>query len=210
MDTHAPATATATYDLMLLLDVAAEEKVRAGVLKEVQGSISSSGELLRHDRWGTRELAYPIDHKQQAEYHLLQFRPATTSLLDSLDRSLRITDGVIRFRIVKLKPGTPEPPPPPPASQPAETAAAQRPTAVPAAEERAGEDAAAAETAPAAETDQAPSSEPPTAEAQAPEAEAAEDSEPAAADTAGDEPAASNDPSAAGGSDAADGSAASE
>ena len=160
MASNASATATATYDLMLLLDVAAEEKVRAGVLKEVQGSISGDGELLRHDRWGTRELAYPIDHKRQAEYHLLQFRPGSTTLLESLDRSLRITDGVIRFRIVKLKPGTPEPPPPPPTGHTAEPA---------------GDEPAAAK-APSAEapTAEAPPAETPPAEAAAEPATATE------------------------------------
>ena len=31
-------------------------------------------------------------------------------LLDQLDHSLKITDGVLRFRITKLRPGTPPPP----------------------------------------------------------------------------------------------------
>jgi hypothetical protein len=65
---------------------------------------------LRHDRWGVRELAYPIKHHTSAEYHLLQFRPAGRELLQELERSLRIAEGVLRFRIVKLAPGTPEPP----------------------------------------------------------------------------------------------------
>jgi small subunit ribosomal protein S6 len=31
-------------------------------------------------------------------------------LLANLQRTLRITDGVVRFRIIKLEPGTPAPP----------------------------------------------------------------------------------------------------
>jgi small subunit ribosomal protein S6 len=104
------ATARSTYDLVLLLDTEADQGARAGVLKEVMQSISSDGELLRHDRWGNRELAYPIKHRHQAEYHLLQFQPSKAELLHGLDRSLSIADEVLRFRIVKLKPGTPEPP----------------------------------------------------------------------------------------------------
>jgi small subunit ribosomal protein S6 len=99
-----------TYDLVLLLDTEAEQGARAGVIKDVKESISSSGELVRHDEWGKRELAYPIQHREQAEYHLLQFHPSGTGILSSLDRSLRIADEVLRFRIVKLRPGTPEPP----------------------------------------------------------------------------------------------------
>jgi small subunit ribosomal protein S6 len=104
------ASAPLTYDLVLLLDTEVEQGARAGVLKDVKQSISSSGELVRHDEWGNRELAYPIRHREQAEYHLLQFHPANPELLRGLDRSLRIADEVLRFRIVKLKPGTPDPP----------------------------------------------------------------------------------------------------
>ena len=31
-------------------------------------------------------------------------------MLEALDHTLKITDGVNRFRVIKLRPGTPEPP----------------------------------------------------------------------------------------------------
>jgi small subunit ribosomal protein S6 len=99
-----------TYDLVLLLDPQAEEPVRAKIVADTREAISAKGELLRNDEWGERALAYPIDHKATAEYHLLQFRVTTGELIDELNRTLRITDGVIRFRINKLKPGTPAAP----------------------------------------------------------------------------------------------------
>ena len=37
---------------------------------------------------------------------------ATTTLLERLNQRLRITDAVLRFRIIKVKPGQPTPPPP--------------------------------------------------------------------------------------------------
>ena len=54
-------------------------------------------------------MAYEIRHKAEAEYHLIQFH-GPRELLERLDRTLRITDGVIRYRIIKLDPGTPDPP----------------------------------------------------------------------------------------------------
>jgi small subunit ribosomal protein S6 len=65
---------------------------------------------VRQDDWGERPLAYPIERKASAEYHLLQFHAGTHELLAGLNRSLRITDGVMRFRIIKLKPGVPDAP----------------------------------------------------------------------------------------------------
>jgi small subunit ribosomal protein S6 len=99
-----------TYDLVLLLDIQAEDDVRAKILTDVRAAIEAQGELLRSDDWGERALSYPIEKKANAEYHLLQFHAGTTELLDSLDRTLRITDGVLRFRIIKLAPGVPDAP----------------------------------------------------------------------------------------------------
>src|SRR5271167_2257567 len=99
-----------TYDLVLLLDPEAEEATRAKIVADARAAIEAQGELVRDDDWGSRALTYPIDRRAGAEYHLLQFHAATPELLSSLNRSLRIIDGVLRFRIIKLKPGVPDPP----------------------------------------------------------------------------------------------------
>lgn len=98
-----------TYDLVILLDPQAEESTRLKIVADARKAIESEGEFLRHDEWGNRTMTYPIDHKTQAEYHLLQFH-ATPELLSTLNRTLRIVDEVIRFRIIKLAPGTPDAP----------------------------------------------------------------------------------------------------
>lgn len=99
-----------TYDLVVLLDPQAEDDVRAKLVADARAAIEAQGELLRHDDWGTRTLAYPIDRKTVAEYHLLQFHAGKPELLGSLDRSLRLADDILRFRIVKLAPGVPDAP----------------------------------------------------------------------------------------------------
>jgi small subunit ribosomal protein S6 len=99
-----------TYDLVILLDPQAEESTRAKIVADARKAIESQGEFLRHDEWGNRALSYPIDRKTHAEYHLLQFHAGSPELLSGLDRTLRITDGVLRFRIVKLAPGVPDAP----------------------------------------------------------------------------------------------------
>lgn len=117
------------YDLMLMLDPAAPDDQRKQILDNVEKSISSAGEVVGTHDWGTRTMAYEIRHKAEAEYHLLQFHGPATLLAD-LQRTLRITDGVTRFRIVKLAPGTPPPPSPPRAEAPAEASApAEAPSA---------------------------------------------------------------------------------
>jgi small subunit ribosomal protein S6 len=120
------------YDLVLLLDSDAPGERRREILGNVESMVSSQGEIQRNDDWGVRTLAYEIDHRTEAEYHLLQFT-GPAELLEGLQRNLKVTDGVIRHRIVRVRPGTP-PPPPPRAERPPAAAEAAPPAAEPAAE----------------------------------------------------------------------------
>ena len=79
-----------------------------------------------------------INHQGEADYHLLQFT-GPPALLESLSHTLRIADEVLRFRIIKVVPGTPEAPDsappilagsPAPARQAPATPRAKRPNAV--------------------------------------------------------------------------------
>ena len=101
------------YDLVLLLDSEASDEQRTKVLNDVERIITGDGEIVSDQDWGLRALAYEIRHKPAAQYHLLQFH-APREALEQLDRLLHIADGVVRYRIIKLKPGTP----PPPSAQP--------------------------------------------------------------------------------------------
>jgi small subunit ribosomal protein S6 len=100
------------YDLMILIDPAAPEDRQSAVVGEVEQMISSGGGVVAGEYdWGTRRLAYEIDHRVEADYRLWQLE-AGPELLERLQTRLRIMDGVLRFRIIKLKPGSPPPPPP--------------------------------------------------------------------------------------------------
>ncbi len=157
-----------TYDLVLLLDPQAEEDVRAKIVADTRTSISTQGELLRHDEWGERALTYPIERRATARYHLMQFHAGSTELLSGLDRTLRLIDEVLRFRIIKLAPGVGAPPEMSPAAPPSRTEASAEPSA-PATEtasaETTPEPATVVETAPEAEAaPQSPADSEPSAE----------------------------------------------
>jgi small subunit ribosomal protein S6 len=107
------------YDLVLLLSVETDEDVRAKIVTDVEAAITSGGgSIERNDVWGRRTMTFEIDHQKEAEYRLLQFT-GPTSLLESLNHSLSIADGVLRFRIIKVIPGTPPAPDPKSLSAPA-------------------------------------------------------------------------------------------
>jgi len=80
---------------------------------DIATSAGADGSIERKDDWGLRPLAYRIDHQPDADYHLLQFK-APPTLIETLSHDLRITDGVVRFRVIKNLPGTPAAPDSPP------------------------------------------------------------------------------------------------
>ena len=166
---------TGFYDLVLLIDPNAPEERRTAAVSEAESLLSSSGEIVESQDWGQKRMAYEIDHRPEAEYRLYQFN-GDNALLDRLNQRLRINDAVLRFRIIKAKPGQPLPPTPEQQSprrrddrEPPDTRVA------------APAEAAPTETGP---TEAAPAPEPPPAAAADEEAPAADAPADAAADDA--------------------------
>lgn len=102
---------------MLLLDPQADEDRRQEIVRNVQTMIESGGSLVGAHDWGARRMAYEIDHRPDAAYHLFQFEGGN-ELLKRLDHSLKIADGVLRFRTIRLRPGIPTPAAPRPDRRP--------------------------------------------------------------------------------------------
>ena len=94
------------YDLILLLDPSAEEERRSNILASLEQVIERQGTIVSRHDWGLRPTAYEVRKRSDADYHLLQFQ-GPADLLQQLDHALKITDGVNRFRIIKLRKGTP-------------------------------------------------------------------------------------------------------
>ena len=62
------------------------------------------GTWVGQESWGRRKLAYEIDKKTEAHYHLLHF-DCEPDTLDELTRVLRITDGAMRHMAVRRSTG---------------------------------------------------------------------------------------------------------
>lgn len=150
-----------------MLDPGQDASGRDAVANEAKGQIEAAGTLKHENKWGLRKLAYEINRCNEADYRWFRFE-APPTLLEQLDHSLKIADGVLRFRIFKVDATTPVVVPPP-TSAPGPGASRERPeeTSEPAAE--AAVAAAPSEPEPAAETVE-PEAAAPVAEG--PEAEA--------------------------------------
>jgi small subunit ribosomal protein S6 len=97
---------TREYELVLMLDPGLEDSARDKLADDARKRIESGGNLKHEDNWGTRKLAYEIRQRTEADYRWLRFE-AQPELLDQLDHSLKIADGVLRFRIFRVDPKSP-------------------------------------------------------------------------------------------------------
>jgi small subunit ribosomal protein S6 len=113
------------YELVLMLDPEAPDGRRDELAGETRKRIESGGELRQADTWGMRKLAFEIRQRTEADYRFYRFE-AENDLLEQLDHSLKITDGVLRFRIFKVDSGTPTMAPPPTAQPSGVSARAAR------------------------------------------------------------------------------------
>ncbi|MFQ5425954.1 MAG: 30S ribosomal protein S6 [Gaiellales bacterium] len=90
--------------MLVMFDADFSEDEQTDVVARAQEIVErGDGTWLNTDTWGRRKLAYEIDHKGEAYYHLLTFDcpPAT---LDELSRVLRITEGIVRHLAVRRIP----------------------------------------------------------------------------------------------------------
>lgn len=173
------------YELVLMLDPEAPDQRRDEIAEGARKRIESSGELKHADSWGVRKMSYEVRQRNEADYRFYRFI-AESPVLDDLDHTLKITDGVLRFRIFKVDATTPVIVPPP-AMQPARAGrdgrdAGRRP--------RRGRGADEGPSAAEAQAEEEGASEEPEAEAAAPppEAEAEPAAEPEPAAPEGDQP----------------------
>ena len=86
-----------------MLDPDVEESARDELAQNARGQIEQGGELKGENAWGLRKMAYEIEQHTEADYRWFRFG-APTDLLTSLDHNLKITDGILRFRIFKVDP----------------------------------------------------------------------------------------------------------
>ncbi len=181
------------YELILMLDPEAPDERREEIAVDARRRIEEAGDLKQERSWGLRKMAYEIDQRTEADYRFFRFEKHG-EVLDALNHNLRITDGVLRYRIFKVDPRAPVIDPPPPISLAASAAPRpggrrrdeDRPPRGPEPEQaEAAPEAAAPDAAAPAVADAAPPAEAP-APAAAPEAPAApaEAEEPAAVEAA--------------------------
>jgi small subunit ribosomal protein S6 len=161
-----------SYELVVLLDADAPTDTRTKIVKDAEELLAKHGNVTATKSWGVRELPYEIDHHGEADYSVFRFSAEPTAI-STLDRALKLTEGLLRFRIYEDE-GIGDIPDNPPLFKREERTYERPPREARATAELDGDVEAPAEAASAAATPAAEeaASEAPTAETPAEAAEA--------------------------------------
>ncbi|NNC23225.1 30S ribosomal protein S6 [Salinisphaera sp. USBA-960] len=87
------------YELVFLVHPDQSEQVPAMVEKYRSIVEAEGGQIHRHEDWGRRQLAYPINKIHKAHYVLMNFE-CTQDAREQLEDAFRFNDAVLRHLIV--------------------------------------------------------------------------------------------------------------
>jgi small subunit ribosomal protein S6 len=90
------------YEVMVILDAGLEEDaVRALVDRFTRQLTAAGAKAVSVDSWGKRRLAYPVRHRNEGYYVVIEVN-AEPAALSELDRQLSLADEVIRHKVMRL------------------------------------------------------------------------------------------------------------
>ena len=91
------------YELMVILEGDLEEPAAQAWVKTISDGITKAGGSIhgKPDWWGKRQYAYPINKKEYG-YYVVYNLVAEGGALDELERSFRISDDVVRHKLLRL------------------------------------------------------------------------------------------------------------
>ncbi|MBR5250754.1 MAG: 30S ribosomal protein S6 [Clostridia bacterium] len=90
-----------SYEMLYILDNDLSDEMKEKLVNKFNDIIvNANGTIDTVDKWGTKKLAYDINYKSEGYYVLINFK-AQSDLPNELERVMRITDGVVRFIVLK-------------------------------------------------------------------------------------------------------------
>ncbi len=91
------------YELMVIVSGALDENAAHGWMNQIAKAVTNVGGSVHGtpDWWGRRRLAYPIK-KQSDGYYAIFNIVADGGMLDEVERTMRLSDDVLRHKLLRL------------------------------------------------------------------------------------------------------------
>ena len=89
------------YEMMILITDRVDDEAATAVFDKAKDVLAQQGgTVLDEAWWGKRKLAYEIDHRDHGFYGILDFEGSTEAVTE-VERQLKISDDVVRFKTVR-------------------------------------------------------------------------------------------------------------
>ena len=89
------------YETVVIMDPNFKtEAIEQTISKFTDLLTANKGKVGKIDKWGRRKLAYPISGHTDGFYIIISFKGGDKTLKE-LDRTLKLTDEVIRYRTIR-------------------------------------------------------------------------------------------------------------
>ena len=89
------------YEVLYILNASLDDSAKDEIIERFKGVVTNAGgEVEGVDKWGVKKLAYEINFKSEGYYVLMNFT-AEANVPAEIERQMRITDGVMRFIVVR-------------------------------------------------------------------------------------------------------------
>ncbi len=93
---------TRVYELMVIVDQDVDDATGKAMIQRVKEMVEAGGgSVPTVDHWGRRRFAYPINHKHEGVYSVLEIVTEAPNL-DDIDRFLRLADEIVRHKLIRL------------------------------------------------------------------------------------------------------------
>src|SRR5579884_2536754 len=95
---------TRDYELGFILNPEVNEEQTRSILERIEQIVTNhGGQVMRVNQWGRRRLAYPIQHNRDGFYVFIDMI-LTPETVNELDRTLKVSEEVLRHLIKKRDP----------------------------------------------------------------------------------------------------------
>lgn len=89
------------YEMMVIIPDTLDDEAAQAVFERVKDTLANQGGQLIDDAWwGKRRYAYEIAKRDHGYYGVLDFE-ATTEAVDEVERLLKLSDDIVRFKTVR-------------------------------------------------------------------------------------------------------------
>lgn len=90
-----------SYYLTVVLQPELDDKKKASLLETVKKTmLGQEGKLKKEDTWGSRDLAYPINHQSKGFYVHFEFE-ADPEVAKDIDKKLKVEEDIMRYLLVR-------------------------------------------------------------------------------------------------------------